>query len=131
MGVSSPTCCPVCSYPQNKSFRTRYLHTLFGLALRLLPPVPEEFPLAHLLNDQGDKSRLETELAQAVIDYLAEHPQAMDTLQGIAEWWVMRQKVRVDVEALARVLRQLTEQGILEQIGSEEDARYHLKEQPR
>lgn len=61
------------------------------------------------------------------MNYLAEHPQAMDTLEGIGEWWVMRQRVRADLEALTKVLRDLTDQGLLEKIGSGESARYRLK----
>jgi hypothetical protein len=61
------------------------------------------------------------------MNYLGEHPQATDTLEGIAEWWVMRQKIRADLEALTKVLRNLTDQGLLERIGSGESARYRLK----
>jgi Fe2+ or Zn2+ uptake regulation protein len=80
-----------------------------------------------LLNKEADVWQHDEELAEAILQYLAEHPHAMDTLEGIAEWWLMRQQVRVQVNALARVLRQLTEQGFLEAIGSGEDTRYRLK----
>ena len=76
---------------------------------------------------QADESRREEQLAEAIMDYMNEHPQAMDTLEGIAEWWIMRQRVRVDVEALARVLNHLTDQGVLERLGSGDTARYRLK----
>jgi hypothetical protein len=66
-------------------------------------------------------------MEEAVRHYLAEHPQAMDTTGGIAEWWLMRQRIRVDLEALARALRRLTDQGVLEQVGSGDDALYRLK----
>jgi hypothetical protein len=78
-------------------------------------------------SEQAGKSDYEAQLAEAVMNYLAEHPQAMDTLQGIAEWWVMRQKVRADLEALTKVLSDLADQGLLEKIGSGERARYRLK----
>ena len=29
-------------------------------------------------------------VAEAVLNYLADCPQAMDTEEGIAEWWLMR-----------------------------------------
>jgi hypothetical protein len=69
----------------------------------------------------------DADLAEAVMDYLAEHPKAMDTLEGIAKWWILRRQVRVDVEALKRVLSQLTERGLLEKMGSGDYARYQLK----
>ena len=39
----------------------------------------------------------EDQVAKDILAYLAEHPQAMDTLEGIAEWWLMRQHIRVTV----------------------------------
>ena len=59
--------------------------------------------------------------------YLAEHPKAMDTLEGIAEWWVMRRQVRVDLDSLGRVLRLLTAQGLVDVDGEGDRARYRLK----
>jgi hypothetical protein len=66
-------------------------------------------------------------LADAVLAYLAEHPDAMDTVDGVAEWWVMRQRVRGDVEAVARVLHALAERGVLEEIGEGAGRRYRLR----
>ena len=89
----------------------------------------EEPEISNLSNKWDNKMWTESDLAQAVLAYLAEHPRGMDTLEGIAEWWIMRGQVRVDVEALGRALNQLTERGVLEKIGSGEYARYHLKTQ--
>lgn len=69
----------------------------------------------------------EDDLARRVLSYLAEHPQATDTLEGIAEWWVMREQVRVDVHLLERVLRRLTQQGLLEEIHGGAQVRFSLK----
>lgn len=59
--------------------------------------------------------------------YLVEHPQAMDNVQGIAEWWVMRQQVRVDVKTLVRVLQQLVDQGLIEKVDSPNGPLYRLR----
>ncbi|HEX8150636.1 MAG TPA: hypothetical protein VF591_25855 [Pyrinomonadaceae bacterium] len=72
----------------------------------------------------------ESELAEAILGYLSEYPQAMDTLEGISEWWVMRAHVRVELGTLVRVLRELTECGYLEETGPEENPRYQLKSRP-
>jgi hypothetical protein len=69
----------------------------------------------------------EEELANALLAYLDEHPQAMDTLEGIAEWWLVRQQVRVVVERVARVLRRLCDEGVLEAVGTGEDRRFRLR----
>jgi hypothetical protein len=85
------------------------------------------------VNDPPDRSSHEgqgdVELLKAVVDYLSEHPHAMDTLEGIAQWWIPRQQVRVEASRLASALDLLTERGMLERIGSGESARYRLKKQ--
>ena len=67
------------------------------------------------------------EAAQAILAYLAEHPQAMDSVEGIAQWWLMRQQIRVNVMKLTQVLGELTERGLVEEIGEGEQRRYRLK----
>ena len=72
--------------------------------------------------------QLDQELADAVLSYLAEHPAAMDTIEGIAEWWLTRQRVRVAVERVARVLGRQTEEGVLEAVGAGPSRRYRLRQ---
>jgi len=79
------------------------------------------------LDDPREMTWREPELETAVRHYLAEHPEAMDTIEGIAEWWLMRERIRVDLAALTRTLRRLTEEGLLERIGGGDGARYRLK----
>ncbi len=67
------------------------------------------------------------EVAEAVLAYLAEHPQAMDSAEGIAQWWIMRQQVRESATTVTRVLRRLAEKGLLEELGEGEHRRYRLK----
>jgi Fe2+ or Zn2+ uptake regulation protein len=62
----------------------------------------------------GDDSdhQLQTDL----LAYMREHPASADTLDAIAEWWVMRRIVHVEVEAVARALARLTEAGLVEAV---------------
>jgi hypothetical protein len=76
--------------------------------------------------DAGRAARLTEELTEFLLGYLAEHPRAGDTLEGIAEWWLQRHQVRVVVETLQRVLVHLCEQGVLEAVGSGRACRYRL-----
>ncbi len=78
------------------------------------------------MNNEG-VSADEDGVAEAILGYIAEHPHAMDTVEGIAEWWLTRQAIRVNVVLLTRVLHRLTESGLLEEIGSGEHRRYRLK----
>ena len=77
--------------------------------------------------EQADELR-EMVLREMVLRYLAEHPEAMDTLEGIAEWWIMREQLRVDLQRLARVLDDLTAQGILEETGVGDGRVYRLRQ---
>ena len=54
----------------------------------------------------------------------------MDTVEGIAEWWIGRAQLRTDVTLLADVLDQLTRHGVLEQVGEGDRRRYRLKRSP-
>jgi Fe2+ or Zn2+ uptake regulation protein len=83
--------------------------------------------LDNLSEGQIDAKRRDAELARAVMRYLAEHPQAMDSAQGIAEWWVMREQVRVDVETVAKVLQQLVDEDQIEKVDSANGLLYRLK----
>lgn len=58
--------------------------------------------------------------------YLREHPYATDTRSGIAEWWTVRQQIRVDLEVLDRTLERLTAEGHLEARGTGAQRRYRL-----
>ena len=74
-------------------------------------------------------ARTEDDTLEAeVLAYLAEHPGAMDTLSGIATWWLERQRIRVDVLALARVVHRLVEAGKLQEVRVGDDPLYRLRE---
>ncbi len=66
----------------------------------------------------------------SIIGYLEDNPDAMDSLAGIAEFWVMHQRVRTEVMDLAGVLERLVTRGVLEQIGEGPSALYRLKGAP-
>jgi hypothetical protein len=69
----------------------------------------------------------EEEMERAVIEYLRECPQSSESFRGIAEWWLLRRELRVNVESLGRVLAKLTASGVLETFGTGESLQYRLK----
>ena len=71
--------------------------------------------------------RDDTALAEAIVAYLRAHPGAGDSLEGIAEWWVMRQVVRTEVRAVARVLERLAADGVLETLETSGGTHYRLR----
>ena len=66
-------------------------------------------------------------LCEELLGYLREHPNAMDTLHGIADWWISRQRLREHVERIARALRTLESRELIERVGSEERPLFKLR----
>jgi Fe2+ or Zn2+ uptake regulation protein len=66
------------------------------------------------------------QVANAILRYLEEAPHAMDTVEGVTEWWLMRQRVRDDVESVERALDALVARGVLQVVGSGSERRYRL-----
>ena len=66
------------------------------------------------------------QVADAILRYLAGAPDAMDTVEGGTEWWLMRQRVRDDVESVERALDALVARGVLETVGAGSQRRYRL-----
>jgi hypothetical protein len=67
----------------------------------------------------------------AIVGYLTEYPDAMDTFDGIADWWMARYRVRVDVERVWSAVQGLVARGILEEVGAGPRRRYRLKRDGR
>lgn len=53
------------------------------------------------------------ELAGHIAAYLEHHPQAADTVDGIAHWWVQRQRYRTAVAQIQQALDRLQAQGVV------------------
>ncbi len=63
-------------------------------------------------------SRVRRETAQEILRYFLSHPAAKDTLEGIAKWWLDRQRVERGVEEVAESLRLLVARGfVVEHLG--------------
>ena len=77
--------------------------------------------------DETDTGPRQMDLAEAVINYLNEHPNAMDSVQGIADWWLSPREYRLDLGMLSRVLQRLTNEGKLEKIDSTEGPLYRRR----
>lgn len=55
----------------------------------------------------------ERPLADEVLTYLVAHPQAQDTMEGIAEWWLLEQRIRNAVADVEAALSELVAKGFL------------------
>jgi hypothetical protein len=72
-------------------------------------------------------SSREKVLRARVLEYLSQHPQAMDTLDGIAERWVPLQGESIDRTELGNVLRCLSAEGLIEELQSGSSIRFSLR----
>lgn len=55
-------------------------------------------------------------LSDEILGYLRAHPQAADTVDGIVEWWLPRQRYDEAVHRVQQVLDELVARGLVNQI---------------
>ena len=48
-----------------------------------------------------------------ILDYLARHPQAQDTVEGIAEWWILEQRAQASAVQVKAALERLVARGLV------------------
>ncbi|NUO07652.1 MAG: hypothetical protein HUU08_03075 [Candidatus Brocadia sp.] len=66
-------------------------------------------------------------IMQEIVAYLSEHPDAEDTLEGVAEWWLLKQKVRHKTREVKKSLSEMVAQGLLlEQKGQDNHIYYRI-----
>ncbi len=61
--------------------------------------------------DEWD-SRVDS-VAQEIERYLEAHPEAADSLLGIATWWVSRQRMRTEIAVVRAALERLADAGVV------------------
>lgn len=61
-----------------------------------------------------DNNSADVEIEEAVLSFLDRHPQAADTLEGIAEWWLPQQRYVTAQARIEAVLQQLVNRGALQ-----------------
>ncbi|MFQ6112504.1 MAG: hypothetical protein ACE5NG_00280 [bacterium] len=52
-------------------------------------------------------------VAYAVLNYFVKRPSAIDTLQGIAEWWILKEHIHYTVEKISSALDLLVSKGFV------------------
>lgn len=68
-----------------------------------------------------------SQIARDVLAYLAEHPDAQDTFEGIVEWWLLEQKIKRQTAEVKEVLDNLASRKlILERRASDSRTHYRL-----
>ena len=64
-----------------------------------------------------------------ILAYLADHPKAADTIEGIAQWWLLEQRIRQQIPVIEKALGVLVEKGfVLEQSARNGRTRYRINQ---
>jgi len=71
-----------------------------------------------------------SQIVHEILAYLAEHPDAHDTLEGIAEWWLLEQEIKRRTAQVKEALAELVAQGlVLERRGRDSRIHYQVNRQ--
>lgn len=52
-------------------------------------------------------------IAHEILSYLADHPQAQDTSDGIVQWWLLDRKIKNQMINVKEVLAELVAKGLV------------------
>lgn len=52
-------------------------------------------------------------LCYEILGYLADHPQAQDTVEGIVQWWLLEQRIKQATTQVTATLAQLVAEGLV------------------
>ena len=68
-----------------------------------------------------------TRVLSGILAYLADHPDADDTIEGIAQWWLLEQRIKQQIPIVEKALAELVNRGfVLAQGGSNGRTRYRI-----
>ena len=72
-------------------------------------------------------SNVQHRIQEELIAYWDNNPSAMDTLEGIAAWWLPRHEVRVGLKQVEQALEQLEADGLIERAGDPTRPMFRLR----
>ena len=65
------------------------------------------------------------QLADDILRYLLGHPEAKDTIEGIADWWLTERRVRQGIAEVEAALRHLVDRGLVDAVVREDGKRHY------
>ena len=75
----------------------------------------------------GTPASRKRQVVHEILMYLAEHPNAQDTLEGIVEWWLLEQEIKRWTAQVKEALAELVAKGlVLEHKGKDARIRYQV-----
>jgi hypothetical protein len=68
-----------------------------------------------------------SQIGYQILSYLAEHPKAQDTLEGIVDWWLLDRQIKFHIARVEEALSELVDRGlILEKKGVDSKTHYRI-----
>ena len=72
----------------------------------------------------------DSEFAREILAYLAEHPDAQDTVEGITQWWLVEQEIKYQIAKVKEALSELVRNGfIIEKKMKDSSIHYQINRQ--
>jgi len=92
-----------------------------------LLPARQMLPLG--VNPRVARLKNEPPIERQILGYLKANPTAQDTLRGIIEWWLLKQRIREAKSYIEKALASLVAKGKLtSRTGADGQVRYRLRE---
>lgn len=76
----------------------------------------------------SDRNVVDKDIAtvkKEIADYLATHPNAVDSLEGIIQWWLLRQRFVESADLIQEALNQMAAEGSVDTITNEDGQRVY------
>ncbi len=54
-----------------------------------------------------------SDIEYEILSYMAENPDAQDTLEGIVEWWLLERRLRSEAPRVKEVIAELVSKGLI------------------
>jgi hypothetical protein len=84
------------------------------------------------MNRPDQMTEKKQQLGEEILQYLIDHPNAQDTLQGIVTWWLLERTIKHRTALVKEVLNKLVVDGlIIAQQGSDSQTHYKINRRRR
>jgi hypothetical protein len=62
-----------------------------------------------------DQKEQQREICRYILAYLSDNPEAGDTFDGIAEWWLLSQQIKFETRNVSEAVARLVSEGLIEE----------------
>jgi len=62
-----------------------------------------------------DQKEQQREICKYILAYLSDNPDAGDTFDGIAEWWLLSQQIKFETRNVSEAVARLVSEGLIEE----------------